>query len=170
MTQDFFGGEIIEDAEPHTKQEAADPVVAPPVLFLSAIAASILAQVWWPIEGWFPLWARGVGLLAATLCFAWGSRSLRRLEHYSTPSSPYQATSTLVTDGPFAVSRNPIYLALTGCHLATALIADNPWILLSALAYFVLLYPCVIAYEEEYLEQQFAEDYLRYCQRVRRWL
>jgi protein-S-isoprenylcysteine O-methyltransferase Ste14 len=76
----------------------------------------------------------------------------------------------LATSGPYAFTRNPLYLgsALMGAGFAVAGgWKQCRWIL--ALAYLVLfaaIYWPVIRREEEYLRRAFGEDYDRYAQRV----
>ncbi len=75
-----------------------------------------------------------------------------------------------MTDGPFRYSRNPIYIADAVLYVGLALALD--WIWALALLPFVLVVVRfgVIEREERYLERQFSDEYLRYKQRVRRWL
>ncbi len=84
--------------------------------------------------------------------------------------NPYKSTSFLMTDGPFRYSRNPIYIADAVLYVGLALALD--WIWALALLPFVLVVVRfgVIEREERYLERQFSDEYLRYKQRVRRWL
>ncbi len=78
--------------------------------------------------------------------------------------------TAIITGGPYAYTRNPLYVALALFHGAVAIAAGNVWaLLLLAPALLVVRY-FVIAREERYLEAKFGEEYLRYKARVRRWL
>jgi protein-S-isoprenylcysteine O-methyltransferase Ste14 len=73
---------------------------------------------------------------------------------------------TLAVGGPYAYTRNPLYLgsALLGLGFA---IAGGSWALAGLLmALFVLVYWPVMRREAEYLRQQFGDAYYRYSQRV----
>lgn len=76
----------------------------------------------------------------------------------------------LVTGGPFAYLRNPIYLGTMclGFGMA-ALIGDPKAYVLAALA-FVFLYLGIVPAEEAFLRQQFGAAYARYCAEVPRFL
>jgi protein-S-isoprenylcysteine O-methyltransferase Ste14 len=76
----------------------------------------------------------------------------------------------LVTGGPFAYLRNPIYLGTMclGFGMA-ALIGDPKAYVLAALA-FVFLYLGIVPAEEAFLRQQFGAAYTRYCAEVPRFL
>jgi protein-S-isoprenylcysteine O-methyltransferase Ste14 len=76
----------------------------------------------------------------------------------------------LVTDGPFAYLRNPIYAGTMclGFGMA-ALIGDPRAYLLTALAFF-FLYLSIVPAEEEFLSRQFGAAYARYRAEVPRFL
>ncbi len=145
----------------------------PPLLFvlsgLSAVAiessfalplstvVDIPAQM---IIGWSIL-AIGVAFLFwAMLTFA-----IRKTAIY-----PNQPASELVAHGPYRISRNPMYVALTGIALGTSLLADNLWMLMLLPIVLAVLTKFVIHREEHYLSEEFGESYEVYRARVRRWL
>ena len=72
----------------------------------------------------------------------------------------------LATSGPYAWTRNPLYLgsSLMGAGLA---VAGGNWILaLACLLLFVGIYWPVIRREEDYLRREFGEVYIKYAQSV----
>jgi len=78
----------------------------------------------------------------------------------------------LVTSGPYAYVRNPLYLGnflltVGFCIMAWAWM---PWMLLVAVALFTLQYGLIISLEEEYLRRRFGEAYEDYCRHVPRFL
>ena len=76
----------------------------------------------------------------------------------------------LVTHGPFAHMRNPIYAGTMGLGFGmAALIGDPKAYFLAALA-FVFLYLGIVPAEEEFLRRQFGEAYARYFAEVPRFL
>lgn len=75
----------------------------------------------------------------------------------------------LVTDGIFAYSRNPIYVAFALILLGQFLIFPN-WVLLLYLGGAVWLFHRQVLREEAYLKQHYGEEYAQYCRRVRRYL
>jgi protein-S-isoprenylcysteine O-methyltransferase Ste14 len=113
-----------------------------------------------------------MGWLGGGTCFAglalhfWSNVSLARAERNGTAG-----TSTLVTDGPFAYIRNPIYLAgitmLSGVGLLYPTWHAEDLILpLLLLVYFHLI---VVRVEEPALRRHFNSTYEDYCRRVPRW-
>jgi protein-S-isoprenylcysteine O-methyltransferase Ste14 len=75
----------------------------------------------------------------------------------------------LVTTGIFAFSRNPIYVAFGFVLLGQFLVFSN-WILLVYLVAAIWLFHRQVSREEEYLRNHYGDQYLQYCDRVRRYL
>ena len=83
---------------------------------------------------------------------------------------PGETSSTLVTSGPYRITRNPMYVGLSIAYLGEAGIRHEvvPVILLPlTIAYLSLV---VIPIEERRLYEVFGAEYARYRNRVRRWL
>lgn len=103
----------------------------------------------------------GVGLIV------WAGWTLRKS---GTTFLPAGAASVLVTDGPFARFRNPIYLGDALVLLGTAEITKSIWFVAAALIFGVLVTILQIIPEERHLERQFGDAYLDYKARTRRWI
>jgi protein-S-isoprenylcysteine O-methyltransferase Ste14 len=78
----------------------------------------------------------------------------------------------LVTDGPFAHVRNPLYLGnfLLSLGLTVMSRAWMPWMLLVFLPLFGIQYTFIVKEEEQFLARQFGEQFAEYCRHVPRWL
>jgi protein-S-isoprenylcysteine O-methyltransferase Ste14 len=78
----------------------------------------------------------------------------------------------LITTGPFAYVRNPLYLGNILIYVGVGVmsLALFPWITIAALAWFYLQYYLIVTREEEYLAERFGETYAEYRRRVRRFL
>jgi protein-S-isoprenylcysteine O-methyltransferase Ste14 len=75
----------------------------------------------------------------------------------------------LATTGPYAYTRNPLYVGSILIAAGFALAARNVWIALAAALMFVVIYLPVIRAEESYLRSAFA-GYGEYAERVPRLL
>jgi protein-S-isoprenylcysteine O-methyltransferase Ste14 len=75
----------------------------------------------------------------------------------------------LITSGVFAFSRNPIYVAFAFVLLGQFLVFSN-WIVLVYMGAAVWLFHRQVSLEEEYLKKHYGQEYLDYCNVVRRYL
>ena len=75
----------------------------------------------------------------------------------------------LTTGGPYAYTRNPLYLGSVILAAGFAVAADSVWIVLILAALFMAIYLPVIRAEEEFLRAQFPE-FVKYAGRVPRFL
>lgn len=81
-----------------------------------------------------------------------------------------EKTSTLVTGGPFRLSRNPMYVGLAGLLTAHALLYRSPLALLPVAGFVAVMNRSQIAIEEAALQQNFGAEFTEYCNAVPRWL
>lgn len=150
---------------------SAGIIAPPPVLYLGALLAGFVLHLAWPLPvpgADMLLRAFGVLLLALSAALVrWAFVTMRRV---GTSADPREPSVALVSSGPFRLSRNPIYLAMTGLYLGIALLADSGWLLALLVPLLTIMQRGVILREERYLAKQFGEAYLTYKTRVRRWL
>ncbi|MCQ4262274.1 isoprenylcysteine carboxylmethyltransferase family protein [Stutzerimonas stutzeri] len=151
-------------------KRATGVILPPPVIYVLFLAAAWLLEWLIPIALPQNLWTHyiGWGLIdAGVLLMLWaGLLMLWR----KTTVNPYGKPARLLEEGPFRISRNPIYLADSLIYCGIALLWGSlwPWLLLPAVVFS--MQRGVIVHEERLLTQLFGDDYRRYCGRVRRWL
>jgi protein-S-isoprenylcysteine O-methyltransferase Ste14 len=115
-----------------------------------------------------PLWLAG-GL---ALCFA--GQALRAwvlgfVQDGTSGQNEKLIAVALNTRGPYALTRNPLYLGNFGICLGLCVIAHDPWLISLVVALFALQYWFIIAAEEDFLRGRFGELYDEYCARVPRF-
>ena len=76
----------------------------------------------------------------------------------------------MIDRGPFAWSRNPLYLGLLVFSAGVALVAGSLWALVALPLEWALLQWGAVLPEERYLSPKFGATYVDYTERVRRWL
>lgn len=78
-------------------------------------------------------------------------------------SGHVRKNAVLTTTGPYACTRNPLYLGSMIIAAGFAVAARSLWIVLAIVALFTVVYVPVIRAEERFLRTQFAEfdDYVR---------
>ena len=87
-----------------------------------------------------------------------------------TAIEPWKPTTSVVTTGFYAWSRNPIYAGFCLINIGIGIASNSLWTFVSFIPAAFLLYYVVIAKEEAYLEEKFGEEYLVYKKNVRRWV
>ena len=110
------------------------------------------------------------GIVLLILSGALARWSFVTMRHASTTANPREATITLVVDGPFRFSRNPIYVAMTGLYLGISFLANTWWPVGLLGPLLLLMHYGVVVREERYLAGQFGPSYRAYQSSVRRWL
>ena len=83
---------------------------------------------------------------------------------------PQTDTDTIIKTGIYAYSRNPIYLSFVLFHLGMFLTFENTMYFLCSIGLFFWLNNFVIKAEEDFLEDKFNDDYIRYCKSVKKWI
>ncbi|MDH7515876.1 MAG: isoprenylcysteine carboxylmethyltransferase family protein [Bacteroidota bacterium] len=80
--------------------------------------------------------------------------------------------SRLVTSGPFAYTRNPLYIGNMLIYIGIGIMsfALFPWLQIFALAYFIVQYSFIVRDEERFLFERFGEEYAQYRRNVPRFL
>ncbi|MEO8880686.1 MAG: isoprenylcysteine carboxylmethyltransferase family protein [Gemmatimonadaceae bacterium] len=148
--------------------------IHPPILYLTPLLLGYIVQHFMPIHivtGARP--ARILDVVGAAEIFigvslaTWAVATLRRLK---TPIVPVRPASTLAAEGPFTLTRNPIYLSFSLIYLGITFVTNAFWPLLFLPEAMVLTYLLAIKPEEAHLAREFGDAYTEYCKRVRRWV
>jgi len=114
------------------------------------------AYLWLAHPTWTTLAAGGIVILLGLGIRAAASGHIRK-------------NAELASTGPYAYTRNPLYLGSLVIASGFIMAARNGWISLMAVAMFLAIYLPVIKAEEEYLRRAFA-GYEEYFARVPRFL
>ena len=97
----------------------------------------------------------------------WSSNFFKKVK---TAIKPFEESSYLVTEGLFKYSRHPMYLgmllALVGLFILLGSITPS----LAIPIFIWVMTKKFILIEEKTLEEKFGEDYLKYKDKVRRWI
>lgn len=144
------------------------PVPPPLVALAAAVAQRGLTPGASPPGAGRRLSARA--LAAGSLALAVSADvSFHRVDTTDNPFRPDQATA-LVRTGVFQVTRNPMYLGLTGVLLAHALRRGSLLALAPVAGFVALLDRVQIRAEEAALRRKFGPDYDDFTAHVPRWV
>ncbi|MHB8633220.1 MAG: methyltransferase family protein [Thermoplasmatota archaeon] len=142
--------------------------VLPPCYLVAALAAGWGLSHLWPLFT-IALAARWLGGVLTLFGLALMMAAFREQVRHKTDPNPWKETRHLVTSGPYAWSRNPIYLADLFLQTGIGLALNWVWAVVLLPATWGCLRFLVIAKEEPYLVRQFGEEYAAYAGRVARW-
>jgi protein-S-isoprenylcysteine O-methyltransferase Ste14 len=81
-------------------------------------------------------------------------------------SGHIEKTERLATGGPYAHSRNPLYVGSLLIALGVAVACASPWVMLAVAAYFLAFYPAVMREEAGFLARKFADEYTAWAAAV----
>lgn len=109
-----------------------------PLGFVFAVLYLWLARPTWQF-----LWLGLIGVVPGLLVRALASGHVRKNE-------------VLATSGPYAYTRNPLYLGSFLIGVGFAVAAQNSWIIFALIVYFFAIYIPVIRREEIFLRENFS--------------
>jgi protein-S-isoprenylcysteine O-methyltransferase Ste14 len=154
-------------------EDHANVPVIPPVLFGVGIGAGYLMRWVIPLRivpVRFESEACLAGAAIALLGLAFAAWAIFTFLRAKTTPHPNHPVSALVTWGPYRVSRNPMYVGLSGFAVGLALVANTPWLFAVLPLVWLALRRLVIDREEAYLTRRFGDEYRAFLARTRRWI
>jgi protein-S-isoprenylcysteine O-methyltransferase Ste14 len=112
----------------------------------------------------------GLGWLLIAAFVVWNGWALMTIARHRTALLPGEATTVVIDHGPFAWSRNPLYIGLLAGSAGVGLVVGSAWALVALPLEWALLRWGAVVPEERYLAAKFGAAYADYTGRVRRWL
>ena len=132
-------------------------ITYPPVILLSALIAQTILYFTFPMLINLSI-LLGVFIILTGIFLVYSS--LKKLSKMETTFIPDGQPNKLVIDGPFRVSRNPIYLGMLFILLGAAISLQSFSCLLIAFIFFLIINFTWIKHEEEKLDTTFNEEWL----------
>jgi protein-S-isoprenylcysteine O-methyltransferase Ste14 len=153
--------------------ERPNAIPWPPLIYVGFAVAGVVLHRLLPLP-----WPEGVPfmvLAAAGLCLICAGVALELVtaltfRRHRTTILPHRGATALITDGPFAKSRNPIYVGNTLLLLGAGLLFGIAWFIPAALAAAFTTQKLAIEREERHLAARFGKAWEDYAARTPRWL
>ena len=145
--------------------------VPPPLIFLGGFLFGLALEQMMPLSG-PPVPVRlAVGLLGLMGFLYFDGFATRMFGLAGTSVLPFgDRTTSVVTDGPYQFTRNPMYVGMASLYVGVAAATGVIWAYAVLPIVLVVIRYYVIAREEEYLTAKFGDAYRDYQLRVRRWI
>jgi protein-S-isoprenylcysteine O-methyltransferase Ste14 len=152
-----------------TSDDHAQVIAYPPFIVTSCLLAGAAIYLFRPVH--LASWPIAVAL---SVVFAIASKWLqswaqRQLERAGTTVLPSGATTTIVRSGPYAFTRNPLYVAQALLFVAISLAFNSLAMMAMIVPWWIVTHFGVVLREEGYLERKFGAEYGDYRRSVRRW-
>jgi protein-S-isoprenylcysteine O-methyltransferase Ste14 len=150
------------------KSDSQLPIPPPVLAVVLIVAAGILAR-------FFPLPAISIpmhstiGILFIVLGVAIAGLAFATFKRAGTPVRPGANPTQFVIDGPYRMTRNPMYLGLLLFVIGWFFVTVSPYFLIPPVVFYWMINFRQIPFEERLLVDRFGETYVAYCKRVRRW-
>lgn len=139
----------------------------PPILLAAALLGTAVMERAAPTSLDVPA---ALGWLVVAAALALDVSAMVTMARAKTEILPNRPARTLVTTGPFAWSRNPIYVGNVALILGLGLAFDSSWAFAAALVDALLTHRLAVVREERHLEAKFGAAWRRYANRVPRWV
>lgn len=151
------------------ERDVAGVIAFPPFIYGIPLAASLVADRVLSGKRLPPVSrALSIGFFIAAVSLV--APAFAEFKKAGTAVDPFEETTKLVDGGPFARTRNPLYLGLTLGYVGIALAARARFPLAVLPGVLWIMNVGVIEREERYLERKFGTAYRKYMQRVPRWI
>lgn len=111
-----------------------------------------------------------IGVFLIGLGFLLAFNSISRFIKAKTGVVPFSESTTLITEGFYKYTRNPMYVGMNSFLLGLMLILKNPLNIIFLIVFFFIVRNMFVLKEEVQMEETFGEDYITYKRKVRRWL
>jgi protein-S-isoprenylcysteine O-methyltransferase Ste14 len=145
-------------------------VIYPPMWLLIGIIATFFLNEYYPGPRFTSLEGQLAGGVLIVIGLALLVVAGGLFQQAGTNLIPFREVTALVTTGVYRYSRNPMYLGMASVLLGLAVTVGATTALLVPPVFMAIIEFRYIRPEEDMLRGVFPEEFLAYCQRVRRWI
>lgn len=144
--------------------------IFPPTYFMIFLALIIILHYIFPIIQIINLPYRWLGIILVVLGIILNLWTDNIFKIKKTTVKPDQMPSFLITDGPFKISRHPMYLGMAAILCGGAVFFGSLITFIWPLIFITLVQIRFIPLEEKNLHTAFGQKYADYKKRVRSWI
>jgi len=148
-------------------ENAPNSLPWPPMIFGGLVIAGLGLHHMQPIALSATLTWPGYAVLAAGIMLdIWAMATMARAR---TNILPHRAADKLVTSGPFAHMRNPIYVGNTIATFGLGLALQNGWLLIATPLAAITVHKMAVVREQVHLRGKFGEAWTDYAAKAKAW-
>lgn len=142
--------------------------ILPPTLFLTVAAVLVLMRIFFKPLILFPFNMAGLPLIALGMYLAFAGSVKFKKE--GTNIDTFKKPDKLITDGLFKYSRNPMYLGFAVAIAGLSILIGTWFSFIITAAFIFIVDTWYIRFEEQAMYKTFADEYLSYKKKTRRWI
>jgi protein-S-isoprenylcysteine O-methyltransferase Ste14 len=166
------GGRIMPDEQAVVREGGRAVLIARVVLFfaLMAVLVMYLAGVAWVNEFSFslPAWLRWAGFALGLISVVFWTWTQIHLDTRWSAQLQLQKGHFLVTTGPYAFMRHPLYSGMIGWAVSISALTAN-WLFVAVCALSIIGVVGRVPKEEQMMMEAFGDEYKTYIQRTGRF-
>jgi len=144
--------------------------ILPPTYFNGTFIMMIIMHFVFPVLDLIDYPINLLGLIFILIGIVLNLWTDRLFKNYATTVKPSEEPVELIIEGPFRFSRNPMYLGMVAILLGVFIFLGSLSSFILIPIFAVLIHKNFIKAEEESLEKIFGKQFVKYKDRVRRWL
>lgn len=155
------------------ENDVAGVIARPPLIVLGTLIAAFALDYFFPqghmarTAGSLRYVASGIALVCAVLLLGAAANEMRKAK---TNIPTWEPALALVTEGVYARTRNPIYLAFIIFLVGTGMLFNSDWLFVLLVPFVLVIHYGVIRREENYLLARFGAPYANYMRQVPRYV
>jgi protein-S-isoprenylcysteine O-methyltransferase Ste14 len=146
--------------------------IPPPLVFLVSIVLGVVLH--YGVSRLYVPFGRALQLVTSVLLVVGGlslaGSAFGLFKRSGQDPKPWKPSPSLLLQGPYRFTRNPIYVGMTMLQVAVGLALDDLWVVLLAAPSLLVVHFTAVLPEEAYLEERFGDPYRQFKATVRRYL
>jgi protein-S-isoprenylcysteine O-methyltransferase Ste14 len=144
--------------------------ILPPTYFYTCIVISVMLHFLLPIEQIIKLPYNWIGFLFFFLGGTLNIWTDQLFKKVNTTVKPFEKPSSLILNGPFKISRNPMYLGMALLLIGLGFVLGSITSFIGFILFVAAMEIGFIQQEEKILLGVFGAEFEAYKKKVRRWI
>ncbi|HEY72322.1 MAG: hypothetical protein DRJ03_15615 [Chloroflexi bacterium] len=144
--------------------------VMPTTYLLIAIVVMVALHFSFPVARIIPPLWNLLGIIPLALGVIINLIADQAFHKANTTVKPFKESTTLVTEGVFRISRNPMYLGFVLILIGIGVLMESLTPYVIVLAFAILMDRMYIRVEERMIAEEFGAEWEEYKRSTRRWL
>lgn len=144
-------------------------LIVPPLFVMISLILIMLSYFLAPAYNIIPFPYNFIGLIISFGGFVVMGKARDLFKKHNT-NLAIETSSSLVTEGPYAKTRNPMYIGMFLLLLGIGVCFCNLFSMVAPFAFLLTIHLIFIPKEEKLMHEAFGNQYLEYKGKVKRWI